>query len=703
MGEVCFVADGYCLDNYNNNKLTLKATKKCSSDIKIKHSEICFRKTSFYRIKVSFKSSCACPHHNTTLCLVNNGNILASSESVCGEGLLEYGNIFHSGSKVCLVVKSHTKIKYIKVEGKVYEDVEEYERRKQLEEDQAYDASVRIEYVPSKPNIDPACPGAPFEPQYIANGEFEIPVPPASAPGSLPSSSIVIPWKEGLPVFPPSAIFPNGQQVSTNYYRKFQSIPYILAFAAGLDFNTISTNSELLTIFLKDFQDRGTGNYAKKVYMFALICDKLPLYNTKIDNLLNTVYSRISVNNQPVVSTFRELLVKFFLDIHVGTNEHPQFVIDYFTTFIDIIGFISNPKINLDERLLFCSRLVNDVRAYLRERIINVIKTGDDNTLSFHWNEAGMPIETMFTESLHNIIAFTQYVNTFYRCVVDRFWKLTPPIPAPALSTILPPGLQPLPVTETKVPGNTSYPEYWIPASILPYNLEYANVPAPAGGPVGPVDFFEKYKNAGSEEERLNIAREAYRLLTPNGNAFSKLNDSADPNNVQVRNIWVSTMITNSPEAPFFPPGTPSVIKRAYTHYRYDTQKYAAEFETTLGTCNIPPQQPLQTLDANDFFDYSTTDNNPTYDDGTLLDKGNEKVITVFDTATFLPFGTSYRRCPAEELNYLMVEKILNRFEDLEFEFREVSPPCNPENPDTSRYVAIAPRTAVFDNLYVKQ
>jgi len=40
----------------------------------------------------------------------------------------------------------------------------------------------------------------------------------------------------------------------------------------------------------------------------------------------------------------------------------------------------------------------------------------------------------------------------------------------------------------------------------------------------------------------------------------------------------------------------------------------------------------------------------------------------------------------------------------VEWEFRPPVPdvPCDPENPDTSRYVPIAPRTAPFDNLFVK-
>jgi len=50
----------------------------------------------------------------------------------------------------------------------------------------------------------------------------------------------------------------------------------------------------------------------------------------------------------------------------------------------------------------------------------------------------------------------------------------------------------------------------------------------------------------------------------------------------------------------------------------------------------------------------------------------------------------------------MFAEKMLQKFAGLDFEFREVAEPCDPNNIDMSRYVAIAPRTAVFDNLFVK-
>jgi len=123
---------------------------------------------------------------------------------------------------------------------------------------------------------------------------------------------------------------------------------------------------------------------------------------------------------------------------------------------------------------------------------------------------------------------------------------------------------------------------------------------------------------------------------------------------------------------------------------------------------NPPPILDSENINSIDFVEFSPADNDPTFNDGTVLDKYNEKAAPVYGSGgsdlpfPYYPFGTSYRRCPGEIFNYFLTELLIDKFSDIEFEFREVEPCCNPDNPDTSRYVDIAPRTAVFDNLFVK-
>ena len=51
---------------------------------------------------------------------------------------------------------------------------------------------------------------------------------------------------------------------------------------------------------------------------------------------------------------------------------------------------------------------------------------------------------------------------------------------------------------------------------------------------------------------------------------------------------------------------------------------------------------------------------------------------------------------------YFVTDKMLARFSSLSWEFRPVlDGVCDVDAPDMSRYIAIAPRTSVFDNLYV--
>jgi hypothetical protein len=533
------------------------------------------------------------------------------------------------------------------------------EQRAALKKAQARDAATKIQYIPSKPPSNPPCPGAPFEDQYVPKGDIQI------APGVCPWTANTMPWRKGEQSVN-GGVFANGSNVSDNFYDKLDSIPSILAYYAGLDFTTIPENSARLTVFLKNFKWRGASNYVKLTYMHALTSDKMHFYAEKMDNFLNDVYSSIVTNNEPVVSTFRRELILFFLKVHVGYDDYPDFIIEYFTSFMDVIGFISNPNINLDELLLRGNQLAEPVRDWFSQRAEAVVAENDTSSIVFHWNRAGFSTETLATESLHNIIAFGQFAHVLYRTVIDAIWATNPPS-------------EPVP--------------FWHPPSIIPYQ----QLPG-----VGPVNFFDKIDTAPDGAQRLNVVRECYRLLTPNGNAFSNLVSDKEECKVQVRNIWASTMIFNQPTNPELP--IPEDVQRLIGYFKYNPALYNADFNTSISDFDpVPEPEPVDLLNPQNEFTYSELDNNPTYNDGTVVQKVNEKVQPVFEKPIYLPFGVAYRRCPGEIFTYFMTEKILQRFKDLTFKFVEPVPntPCDPENPDLDRYVAIAPRIAVFDNLFV--
>jgi len=679
-------------------QVLINETKGCSPCAEISCFKIHIVKTGYFTINFNAAVKSKCPVDLPFLKLVN----LTTKETVAS---ILLSDPCENIGNVSLVLDACTDLAFkLKARGyynfKLSGDVScnEEVALDQLAGDIAYDRSIKVQYVTSKPG-DLPCPAAPFEPQTITDDDTPLPSPPFP-PETLPWTSNIIPWYTGQSS-PNGGVFANGTTTSGNYYRKFQSIPYILAYYAGLDFETIPPDSPVLTVFLKDFQERGPSNLAKTDYIYALTTDKMPFYVDKMRNLINTVYTAVVSNGAPIVSTFREALVEFFVAIHTGVDDYPDFVIRYFSLFIDVIGFISNPNIDIVPWLLEGRSLEPKIREYYAERTNIVLTTEDKTTFVFWWNQAGLAIPSLVTESLHNIIAFAQFVNTFYKTVVDKVWAASPP------------------------PYDPSDPDNipcWFPKTIIPF----IPLPGPAAPySIGPVDFFAKYGAETDPAQRLNIIRELYRLLLPNSNAFSKMNDSASPDNIQVRNIWAQMMIAQQPvynpygTIPLPPPLTPQIL--SYYAYRLNPALPALNpgFAPYPGFDTVPypdvvyhPDPPPISVSDNinsiDFVEFSPADNDATFNDGTVLDRYNEKSAPVTGSGgsdlpfPYYPFGTSYRRCPGEIFNYFLTELLVDKFSDIEFEFREVEPCCNPENPDTSRYVAIAPRTAVFDNLFVK-
>ena len=103
----------------------------------------------------------------------------------------------------------------------------------------------------------------------------------------------------------------------------------------------------------------------------------------------------------------------------------------------------------------------------------------------FVFIEAGIPAESIIVEAAHNALAFGQFVNTLYKLAVDKFATelVGLNIPAPGCLNV------------EKFTGNTA-------ADLLK--------------PFPPIDFFSKYEAAPSDDERINVVREVFRLLLPN-------------------------------------------------------------------------------------------------------------------------------------------------------------------------------------------
>jgi len=202
-----------------------------------------------------------------------------------------------------------------------------------------------------------------------------------------PWFSNVFPYQDPGDNFPPSL---------PNRYDKRRSLYEGIGYFIHQNFSAQKTDDPYTSIFLTNYQDRGPNTYRKKVYQAALTSRVLPSYQEKIQNFINSAYSGWVLFNRPLLSSFKTEVINFFLDIHVGVNEHPQIVIDYFWAFGEFWG-----KLDWTLPSLYTSHIHYDtVFEYLKERANVVINTGDTSTITYWWHKAGLVSENLFFEML---------------------------------------------------------------------------------------------------------------------------------------------------------------------------------------------------------------------------------------------------------------------------------------------------------------
>lgn len=684
--QLIFTASAKTIDK--NDKICLDGLKTDSTEFRICKCNLVVEESNFYIIKIKFVPSLVCPVATLSLSLINAKTeaILASGEAMsCHAGKILYEGVLEAGTELALIARSNVRINDVNINLTIDKDQAKYDQILQLAKTTAFDKALEIQYITNQP-LDNQPPAPPFKPQY----------PPPPAPQVYPWTTNIIPWGQRQANNPPpGTVFPNN-----NYYEKFQSIQYSVFFYLGIDMFTVQPNSPDITIFIKNFQDRGFQNYLKKVYMDAITCDKMQFYTEKIDGFLNEVYSKIVINQEPVLSAFKNVLIRFFLDIHIGTADYPAFVIEYFQTFVDIIGFGDPDRPGRDEAYLRGNSLAPAVKEYFRERNIIVVANEDKSSIAYWWDLAGLPIESLLIESVHNIIAFSQYNNTLFRLIADKLWAATGPTSPASLY-----GFPPTPPPPPGPPAPRGNIPVWYPFPPIPFKTTITLPPPlpPLTFNVGPVNFFEKLTSAPTNADKLNVVREAFRILSPNTNAFSRLRpEGPDGPAVQARHIWQQISILNQgiPGIPIVPPSQLPQNLRTALYFFYNPNQYNAQFRTSvIDDCNPPPPPPISaSVNPADNFEIFPQDNNPALGDGMVIEKANPKLFPMFQRPTYLPFGQLYRRCAGETLNYFLVQKLIARFADLEWEVRPIPLP-----PDFTRYVTLAPFTAVPDNIFVKQ
>lgn len=672
----------------NSGKLEITTPSCCSRAVEIKQNKIYTKIANVFVVKaqLEFCAETCDPVNLVLINIITLSQLAVVTAWPCNTTEINYEGELPAGTELGFKLITSCKIKYVKFTGTVDINQHKYDQIVELRNTTAFDKARKVQYIISRPDPGPAPPAPALPPQY----------PPPNT-NVIPWNSNALPWKAGL--LPPNA----GETFNgTDFYDKYQSVQYSVFFYLGIDMANIPKDSPELTIFIKNFIDRGTDNYLKKVYMFALRCENMPKYANKIDTMLNEAMTAFTVLNKPVISSFKEILIRFFLAMHVGEDNYPSEVIEYFTNFIDVVGFGDPDRVGRDAIMLRGNDLVPFVKQYYTERLPIVEK--DDTTLIYYWILAGLPVESLLIESIHNIVAFSQYTNTLYRLIADKLWA------SPSSGYLATYGLPPL-------NAGKPIPPSYVPKSPVPiYIPSPSPLPLPGLTPCGPVNFFAKMAAEGSEEEKIDVCREAYRILAPNTNSFSKLMEStAGAPPAQARHIWQQIMIAAQPAPPTGypgplpnPPYSPALIgamQKLYqpsSYFAYGVAKFD-NFPATFQCTHAGPKPPLVNFNPEEYFRISETDStrnatNPLVRnaDGSVLDIDAPNLIPVLTKPVYLPFGRGYRGCAGEILNYFFTIKMIEKFKNLEWEVRPF-----PNEPLT--YTTIAPFTAVPDNIYVKK
>lgn len=415
-----------------------------------------------------------------------------------------------------------------------------------------FDENTKIRYVPSTP----------AKLSLLPDVLYPLPGVNPLLPAQYPFPNSVFPWREaiipheknqtfpvinpdfiltpdfpfGLTPFPPfpSPPFPNGSiNGYKDQYDKLRSVPNSVIFYIGFDAELILPKAEAWTLFLTNFDDRGysgplslpewqVANYQKKVYMNALSLDKLQFYLPKIKAFANESFSDAVIYGKPLISSFQENLVLFFLRIHIGNQDYPDYVIRWFSDFIKFIG-IGDPSNPERAQLLMYGNTTSPlIFEYFRLKNIEVISNKDESTIAYWWHQAGLSSKALVFECVHNIVAFSQFSNVIYSVVYATLHPINPLNPA------------------------------------LP---QYKN-------------FLAEYAAAPTSEDKLNVVRESYRILVPNSASFSLVKPvDPDVNVIKSRHLHQQIMISNLP-------GTQAQQLGAY--FTYNPTQYDANFRTNL-------------------------------------------------------------------------------------------------------------------------
>lgn len=472
----------------------------------------------------------------------------------------------------------------------------------------------------------------------------------------------VIPREINQQTTPPTIPVPASSAASDQYNKMF-SVPNSIMLFLGLDPATISPDDPRLSVFLTNYVNRGEGNLRKQIYMSALNSNIVPYYFDKIDKFINQLRAAWQTYSMPVLSSSVDPLIRFFLSVHLGEDDYPPYVINYFRLFISVIGFGDPCRPGRDAAIQFGYDNVAKVRLYFEQRNAIINQAKDKSCIMYWWGQAGLNPAGLIMESIHNIIAFNQFLNVIFLVINDQFGHA---------GTLQPPGV------------------------FKRYN------------------FFTLFRNLPDDVTALNYTREIFRLLVPNTASFSKVvqgepNTNPNPTLLEMTPEQVAQAHTNynfSLPCTTVDPTSRTLNARhvhksmMYTNMlglgrdyaTFDPAQYGTNFGIDYNTSIYAQPNPPANNNPTDppaLFDYSP------YDHESVIEKCNPQATPVYPLPIYAPFGLGYRRCAGEVFTMTIVQRLMTQIAEMNFVFRP--------NPTDYPLVPLAPFTDAYDNIFFDQ
>lgn len=465
-----------------------------------------------------------------------------------------------------------------------------------------------------------------------------------------------------------------GNVLDHTRFKAFQGSPYLVGFFFNVSYANVSRFSRLLSVTDRNVEDRGPENLEQRRVMTALTRERVVCrYSDRVLQFVNNVLDSWVIHQLPVLSSFKDHLLDFFLDIMLGDANHPAFVKDYFNDFLYFISLVDSNDVAAARTIR--AHLQNKcVRDYFRSRILDVVDDDRSDTIVYNWIKVGLPLESVITEATHAIINFGPLVN--------------------AVDLLVTQSITPIPLTN----GTFGF------SFLRLFQLARAGkgqVFNPANGQ--PV--LTPLYNGTAEQLEINVVREFIRIMLPD-NIFVSTDTQSDcsrcvhtearhiPQLIEIRAEYEKANLFNLTWSPAAPTSA-GWVRATQIYGFYDPTRYLG-FMANYSSNVCLNDTTLALLTESETFSQSPIDNE------TLLPPGERELIPVFKQPIYAGFGLGARRNPYEILIQYVLLKLFDRVQCLTF--KDICTTnrslCNSSPPPL---IPLAPLKSAPDSLFVVQ